>query len=149
MWPSVTTVIVTRVMITFTNLYHDSELLVVPMSIPLPQVDYTAVANWPMRWALWCQTIPSPQYKPGVSNHWTGIWTGMVEWTMESLYTADSTISHCVLASLSLSTLSDLRRVSFIASNATRMHLLKLIRYVHNPNTLRRMPKCKSWSWIR
>ena len=28
---SVTTVIVTRVMITFTNLYHDSELLVVPL----------------------------------------------------------------------------------------------------------------------
>jgi len=41
----------------------------------------------------------------GVSNHWTGIWTGMVEWTVE--YGMDyrtcvqqTTISHCVLASL-------------------------------------------------
>ena len=48
----------------------------------------------------WHETTQKPS---GVSYHWTGIWTGLVEWTMEwtkeYLCTADSTISHCVLAS--------------------------------------------------
>ena len=35
----------------------------------------------------------------GVSNRWTGIWTGTVEWTMEFLFVADGTVSHCVPAS--------------------------------------------------
>ena len=37
-----------------------------------------------------------------VSNCWTGIRTGSVEWTMELLCTVDGTIAHCVLAVFTL-----------------------------------------------
>ena len=49
-------------------------------------------------------------------------WNGGMDYIWNDygiLRTADSIISHCVLAPLSLSTLSDLRRLSFISGKAT------------------------------
>jgi len=54
-------------------------------------------------------------------EQWNGLWNLCVQWT------APFTLSS------SFSVPFHFRRVSFIASNATRMHLLKLIRYAHNP----------------